>query len=195
MKGVVFTEFMDMVAERYGYETLDEVLAGAKLPHNGAYTAVGTYPHTEIVALVVSLSSKVGSPPDALVRAFGRHLFGRFAELYPVFFQDVPDALTFLERVDSVIHVEVRKLYPDAELPRFQASRRADGGLNLLYLSSRHFADLAEGLIEGCAEHFKQPLMVQRRNQPVADGSAGSAVMFHVSPASGVAASPARVAA
>jgi len=91
--------------------------------------------------------------------------------------------------------VEVRKLYPDAELPRFQASRRADGGLNLLYLSSRHFADLAEGLIEGCAEHFKQPLMVQRRNQPVADGSAGSAVMFHVSPASGVAASPDRVAA
>ena len=26
----------------------------------------------------------------------------------------------------------------------------------LLYQSARHFADLAEGLIQGCAEHFRE---------------------------------------
>jgi hypothetical protein len=183
MKGVVFNEFMDMVSARFGDKTLDEVIAEARLPTGGPGPRPGSYPHEQITALVASLSSKVGSPQDALVRAFGRHLFKRFSESKPAALQGSPDALTFLQNVDQVIDTELRKSLPHGEPPRVTVRQRPDGGLDVLYLCSRHLADLAEGLIQGCAEHFKQPLDIQRRNQPIADGSAGTAVLFSLSAA------------
>jgi hypothetical protein len=41
----------------------------------------------------------------------------------------------------------------------------------LLYQSARHFADLAEGLIQGCAEHFREPLAIGRESVPAESGS------------------------
>jgi hypothetical protein len=34
----------------------------------------------------------------------------------------------------------------------------------MTYRSQRPFADLAQGLIEGCVEHFGEPIDVQREN-------------------------------
>jgi len=48
----------------------------------------------------------------------------------------------------------VRKLYPDAELPRFYHKQKSDNELTMYYLSSRHFEDLAVGLIIGCLKYF-----------------------------------------
>jgi hypothetical protein len=56
----------------------------------------------------------------------------------------------------------VRKLYPDAELPRFDASRPGKDEMQLVYRSSRHFEDLAEGLIEGCISHFGETIKITR---------------------------------
>jgi hypothetical protein len=51
MKGIVFTEFIEMVEQRFGYEIVDELLTETELPSGGAYTAIGTYSHHEIVAI------------------------------------------------------------------------------------------------------------------------------------------------
>jgi hypothetical protein len=45
--------------------------------------------------------------------------FGLFAERYPALFENVSEPFAFLKNIDNYIHVEVRELYPDAELPRF----------------------------------------------------------------------------
>lgn len=169
MKGVVFTEFLEMVEGAFGPDVADRMIVAADLPNGGAYTAVGTYDHRELVAMVGQLSGLTGTPPDALVRAYGEHLFGRFAVLFPRFFAGVTSALDFLERVENYIHPEVRKLYPDATLPTFEPTRRDADHMDLVYRSSRHFADLAEGLIRGCAAHFGQPLDLVR--EPTADGA------------------------
>ena len=42
MKGLVFTEFLEMVESKWGLATVDRVIQGAALPNNGAYTSVGT---------------------------------------------------------------------------------------------------------------------------------------------------------
>ncbi len=47
MKGVVFRAFVDLVEERYGEEVVDRLLSHPGLSTGGAYTAVGTYDHTE----------------------------------------------------------------------------------------------------------------------------------------------------
>jgi len=156
MKGVVFTEFMDMVEEVFSEEMLDDIIEASDLPHGGAYTTVGTYSHEEIVRLVVALSeaSKIDVP--VLLETFGKHLLGQFVKGYPQFFEQADGIFDFLSNIDGYIHVEVLKLYPDAELPKFYHEPHTDKHLTMYYQSSRHFEDLAVGLIKGTLEHFKE---------------------------------------
>lgn len=174
MKGIVFTELLEMVASTWSEDMVDDIIDAADLPSGGAYTSVGTYDHSEIVALVGALSERTGIPGNALVSTFGHHMFGRFNTLYPDFFSGIDDALDFLERVETVVHVEVLKLYPDAQLPRFEVSRSADR-MQLIYRSPRHMGDLAAGLIDGCIAHYGQPIAVERE-----DGTGGT-VVFRLS--------------
>ncbi len=177
MKGIVFTEFMEMVEGAFSADVLDDIIEAADLPNGGAYTSVGTYDHGELVRMVVALSEKTHVPVPDLVATFGRYMFGRFHALYPGFFAGVPNALTFLSGIEDIIHAEVIKLYPDAQLPKFQC-RRVGDGLEMLYLSPRHFEDLALGLIEGAVAHWGGGLNVAREALP--DGT----VRFFVAPAS-----------
>jgi len=166
MKGVVFTEFLGMVEDAFSAEMVDDIIDDAHLPSGGAYTAVGTYSHDEMVAMVVALSQRSGMPVPDLVRAFGQHLFGRFVQAYPAFFDGASSAFQFLSGIEDIIHAEVLKLYPDAELPRFEVEHHDDQRLILLYHSPRHFEDLAEGLMLGCISHFGEPIRLTREGEP-----------------------------
>ncbi|MBZ0121035.1 MAG: heme NO-binding domain-containing protein [Sandaracinaceae bacterium] len=173
MKGVVFTELLEMVEDRFSLEVLDQVIERAELPSGGVYTSVGTYPFEELAALVRELSAVTGLPANDLLTAFGRHLLQRFAKGFPAFFTQAPTAFDFLERVESVIHVEVRKLYPDAQLPQFEWERQDRDHMTMLYRSPRRLSALAVGLIQGCADHYSESIDVS--TEDVSDGS-GEAV-------------------
>lgn len=175
MKGVVFTEFLEMVESQLGEETADRLLDECELASGGAYTALGTYDHEEMLKLVTRLSELTGHPVPELVKAFGKHLLGRFAVQYPGFFEEAGGSFGLLARVEDHIHVEVRKLYPDAELPSFACDRPDAESLTLLYSSKRPFADLAEGLIQGCIAHYGEPIVVVREDLP---GEAGTRARF-----------------
>jgi hypothetical protein len=71
--------------------------------------------------------------------------------------------------------IEVLKLYPDAELPRFEYITSEPGRLTIIYRSTRGFADLAAGLIDGCIEHFGENIDVQREDL---SGGQGTWVRF-----------------
>lgn len=60
MKGIVFTEFIEMVENRFSADMMDDILDAANTASGGAYTAVGTYDHGEMVALVSALSAHTG---------------------------------------------------------------------------------------------------------------------------------------
>ena len=171
MKGVVFTEFLTMVEDNFGLDTVDEIIELSRekgeLPSGGAYTAVGTYDHKEIVSLVVNLSQKTETPVPALLFTFGKYLFNSLNKAYPSFAAKANDAFDFLETVETYIHVEVRKLYPDAELPTFKCKRPENSDeLHMEYESSRHFEDLCEGLIAACLEAFHCEANIERRKLP-----------------------------
>ncbi len=176
MKGIIFTEFLEMVEDRYGWEMSEQIIEDAALPNDGAYTAVGTYPHEELVRLVIALSQRSKTDVSDLIKAFGRHAFARFVIGYPFMFEGVTDAFDFLESIENHIHVEVRKLYPAAELPRF-ATQRSDNRLQMNYQSERPFADFAEGLIEGCLTYFGQPITLTRQESR-ADGTAAQFLLI-----------------
>ncbi|QEP43840.1 hypothetical protein D5085_12320 [Ectothiorhodospiraceae bacterium BW-2] len=160
MKGMVFTEFMEMVATTFSEDILDDIIEAAELPHGGSYTAVGTYPYEEMVRLVAALSTRVELPLSELLITFGDYLFERFYQLYPTFFEGVTNAFDFLKGIESYIHVEVRKLYPDAELPTFEHSEPEPNRLELVYRSPRQMGLFAYGLIRGCITHFNEQISI-----------------------------------
>lgn len=176
MKGMVFTHFLDMVEERFGIDTVDTIIEQSDLPSKGAYTAVGTYPHTEMVALLKSLEKAVAVPIPDLLRAYGENLFGKLAGGYPALLEDTTCSRDLLRKLDGVIHVEVQKLYPDAELPRFEATDLPDGRLRMHYMSDRHMEDLAEGLLVGCFKHYGEPVSIEK--EPLADGSVAFLIAY-----------------
>ena len=178
MKGIVFTEFLEMVEREMGMDMTDRIITAATLPNSGAYTSVGTYDHRELVRLIGALSEATGKPASDLVRGFGEYLFQRFTIAYSSFFEGVNTTFEFLRNVDRYVHVEVRKLYPDAELPSFRYENPSVNELVLQYESPRGFGDLAEGLIRGCIAHYKESIRLTRADLPVTDGK--HRVRFHL---------------
>ncbi|MFA9388905.1 MAG: heme NO-binding domain-containing protein [Prolixibacteraceae bacterium] len=162
MKGIIFKEFLIMVEDKFGYEMVDNIITDSKLPNDGAYTSVGTYPHTEIVALVSNLSkySKISVPQ--LLGIYGEHAFGIFAIAYANMINQYHTAFEFLSHVEDTIHVEVLKLYPEAELPSLKTIEKNSNKMIMHYQSTRAMSDFAIGLMNGCLNHFKESATITK---------------------------------
>jgi hypothetical protein len=171
MKGILFTEFLEMVEERYSARVAEQMVANAQLPSGGAYTSVGNYDHGEIWSLACELSKICQTPVPDLFKAYGEYLFSQLARGYTQLLDGMQSSFDLLQALDGVIHREVRRLYPDVELPRFEIVERAAGRMVLIYSSKRHFGDLAEGLIRGCVRHFNENISITREQLPVEQGN------------------------
>lgn len=157
MKGLVFTEFFDMVEQVFDADMVDLLIENTQPASQGAYTTVGSYPYEELEAMVVELSKQTNMEVTPLLVAFGKHLGAQFAHKYPHFFKGSGSTIGLLKEIDDHIHVEVRKLYPDAELPEFSFDENTAEGLFILhYRSNRPLADLAHGLIMQTSQHYQE---------------------------------------
>lgn len=175
MKGIIFSNFIEMIDKTFSPEITEKLIDEVKPASGAAYTTVGSYDHQEIIDLVVGLSELTGEEVPTLVRAFGTYLFSSLGKAHPEYVSDAKDTFDLLQRVHEHIHVEVRKLYPDAELPTI-ACRVNDNTLTLDYRSERPFADVAEGLIAGCIEHFNDPIALER-TEDSGDGTSAQFVL------------------
>lgn len=162
MKGIVFTEFLEMVEKEFGIDTVDDIIDASNLDSGGSYTSVATYPVEELLSLTEALSQLTQTPVNRLVHSFGQYLANSFVEKFPSFFEEQKTTLEFLKRVDQHIHVEVKKLYPEAELPKFTHQQKDQHTLLLHYQSTRNLPDLAHGLIEGSSLYYKENIDIQR---------------------------------
>ncbi|SOE21726.1 Haem-NO-binding [Spirosomataceae bacterium TFI 002] len=162
MKGIVFTEFLEMVEEKFDYEMVDDILTMQELPSEGIYSAVGTYSHTEMVTLVTNLHEKTDIPLPILLETFGEYLFGSLQRAYGGLFSEITSGIELLNSIEHHIHVQVKKLYPDAELPTFKVLEKSDQRIVMEYYSERKMGDLAVGLIKGCMKHFNENVTVEK---------------------------------
>lgn len=156
MKGIVFTEYLDFVEDNFGYELVDQLMTSCDLPSGGTYTSIGSYEFTELVQLLIKTCELTKKDPAYLLKKFGWHLFAVFTKAYPQFFIEAKSSFDILSTLDDKIHPEVLKLYPDAELPKFDIERQEPDVLVMIYRSSRKMSDFAEGLIEASMNHFNE---------------------------------------
>lgn len=159
MKGVVFNYLAEMVEEEFGLEAWDSILQATGLA--GDYISSQTYPDEELMMLVDAAHEKTGIDKKDLIRSFGRFILPNFREQNPQFFESQTNLKSFLLSVDRMIHIEVRKLHPDAALPEFDYADESDSELTMYYSSPRKLCHLAEGLIDASAEHFNTKYELQ----------------------------------
>ena len=165
MKGIVFTEFLEMVEQKFGMDMVNDLIDNNSLSSGGVYSAVGTYDHSEMVTLVMDLNKRSGIALPDLLKAFGAYLFQTFKTGYPQMFANANSGFDFLRSVDQEIHVEVLKLYPDAELPSFRTELLEENVLQMDYRSDRAMGALAHGLIEACGEHYEENFDIEYQPQ------------------------------
>lgn len=152
MKGIVFNLLEEVVTRKHGAATWDSLLDASDL--DGAYTSLGSYPDEDAFRLVGAASTALGVPPRDVLTWFGREAMPILAERYPGFFKAHQTVRPFLLSLNSIIHPEVRKIYPGADVPVFDFHDAPDGALLMGYESARKLCALAQGFIEGAAGHY-----------------------------------------
>ncbi len=164
MKGIIFNLLEEVVTTEMGEESWDGILeqAGA----DGAYTSLGNYADQEFVALLQATAGLAGKGANETLKWFGRRSMPVLARRYPEFFVKHGGLRSFLLSLNDVIHAEVRKLYPGADVPVFQfetpAGEAAHDTLIIHYRSKRQLCMLAEGFIEGAADHFTERVAIRQ---------------------------------
>lgn len=167
MKGIIFNVTEKAVTELLGEDAWDDLLEEAEL--DGDYTALGTYPDDDLLALVVAAAAKTGHNPADVQRLVGRKALPHLVASIEDFLDPNMDVFEFLASVHSIIHVEVKKLDPDAHPPDVIPERLSDDELRLTYRSDRGLSPLAEGLILGAGDHYGEPVSIEVLS-PGADG-------------------------
>ena len=88
------------------------------------------------------------------------YLFDKLSSSAPIFAESATDLRSFLLTIHSVIHVEVRKLFPEAETPDFAYEEPTKDRLVMHYSSKRRLCPLVRGLLDGAAKSFGESIVV-----------------------------------
>jgi len=161
MKGIVFTEFLELVEDKFGLEMVDNIISSSDLESGGAYTAVGTYSFSEMLQLLQHLSANTGISIDDLLLVYAEHFFGVIEVSYPGLLATYKDPIEMISSIENHIHVEVRKIYPDAELPTFVVESKSENDLTVIYKSSRAMHHFGLGLMNKTFEHFNATAKIE----------------------------------
>jgi hypothetical protein len=159
VKGVVFNVLEQLVARDFGEDTWDALLDASEL--DGVYTSLGSYPDEHLVKLVSAASIALRMPADDVVLWFGRSALPLFAGRYPQLFEPHESTRSFVLTLNDIIHPEVRKLYPGADVPEFDFEPRGEI-LVMGYRSPRKLCSFAEGLLLGAADHYSERLTIEQ---------------------------------
>jgi hypothetical protein len=168
VKGIVFNLAEEVVSETHGSDAWDDLLDAAGV--DGVYTSLGSYPDDDMHRLIKAGAEAFEVPPYDVLKAIGTGAMPLLAERYPEFFEPHTTARSFTLTVNDIIHPEVRKLYPGADVPEFDFDDTDPDELVITYHSGRQLCALAEGFIEGAAAHYGERAVIrQERCMPRGD--------------------------
>lgn len=162
MKGLVFTLLVEMVEDTFGYETVEKIMDKCGFDENKSFTSVGNYPTEDLVKMVQSLSELKSLDVDTLLYKFGLYMHTAFIDKFSDFYKNQTNVFDFLSSVDSHIHIEVKKLYPDAYTPKFKTKMVNERQMEMVYQSKNKFSALAHGLIKASADYYQDNIHIEK---------------------------------
>ncbi|HET7902077.1 MAG TPA: heme NO-binding domain-containing protein [Candidatus Nanopelagicales bacterium] len=158
MKGIILNLVEDVLRQDRGDDYWDDVVDRSGLA--AAYTSLGTYPDQDVEVLARVIADRERTSTTEVIRHAGHAGLAMLAVRYPAFFTPHDDLRSFLLSLNTVVHPEVRRLYPGAVIPEFEHRFPEPDVLELVYVSERGRCDLAEGLVLGAADHYREAITV-----------------------------------
>ncbi len=159
MKGIIFTTFEAFVSDSFGEDVWEDIVDNTELVTNEPFVGPGTYPESDLIALVTTAVQTLGITLDEALAAFGAYSFPKLAEGVPQLMEGLGDARTFFVRLEAVIHTEVRKLDPEANPARFTVEETGDSTLLLNYESPLGLFALVGGFIDGVGAWYGEKII------------------------------------
>ena len=104
MKGLIFTEFLELVEEKFGLTMVDEIIEASNLKSQGGYTSVGTYEFSELVQLLSNLSVRTKIAADDLLLVYAEHLFKALVRTHPNLVNHYKDPMELLASIENQFH-------------------------------------------------------------------------------------------
>ena len=154
MKGIVINITEDFIIDNFGEEIFDQTISNCNLKTEDPFVSPGTYPDSDLFEIVVNASQILEITIEEFLKKLGHYAFAKLAERHPSFLEGYNHPKSFLQTVDGVIHMEVRKLYQDSQLPVFQYSDPSKDELIITYYSKRKLYPFLEGMINGVSDYF-----------------------------------------
>ena len=176
MKGFIFTNFLDFVEKSNGLDMVDEMLGECDLASEGVYSAFNSYEFDELVTLLTYVSKKTDISPQILLETFGRFVFPYLIGKHSYIIEKYSNAIDLIAGIENHIHIEVKKLYEDAELPTFNVVEKKEDSLTIIYTSTRGLTYFAIGLMKETLQFFKVKGTIDMVENYNNDGS----VKFHI---------------
>ncbi|MFH1454604.1 MAG: heme NO-binding domain-containing protein [Armatimonadota bacterium] len=161
MKGIIFNLLEDFAVEAAGEEKFEEILSKCNLKTKEPFVGPGSYPDGDLSEIVDKASKLLGIEKLELIRKFGRFAFAGLAEKFPVFVEG-KTAHEFIKSINDIHFIEVKKLYEDANPPRFEYEEISPDKMILYYRSERKLCPLIMGIIEGISDYYKTPIEVKK---------------------------------
>lgn len=124
--------------------------------------------------LAQQVAPALGCESSELLRRFGSALFGTLVRRYPSFFVGIDSTPDLIERFASQLGAEVTKLAPHVQLPPVTVRRRSGRRIEFDCgppAWSAGLLPLAEGLLAGSIQHFREPHTVEARPPAAPVGS------------------------
>lgn len=160
MKGVIFNILEEMVEDNYGMAVWNDILDEAQ-QQDGVFIAGQSYADDTLFQFVQIICDKLKQPSHIIVGAFGEYLFTKLVDRHKVLMENQTDLDAFLKSIDSIIHVEVSKLYVDPNLPSIECFDIDSTHMTMRYRSPRKLCPLAEGLVRGASTYFSQKISIK----------------------------------
>jgi predicted hydrocarbon binding protein len=164
--GLIFASLRDYTTLRVGHERSVELWS------DRVFEAHEAYEDEWFVAQLNRLGRATGEPLDEIQRGFGSFAAQEtFARLFPGYYEESGDIVTFLLGIEETIHEVVRATIPGAAPPRLHVQPLRNIGVLVSYTSDRKLCQLLEGLVRGTAKHYGDEVVVEeiqcmRRGDP-----------------------------
>lgn len=166
MKGHIFNLLEEFLIEAVGINQYENLLEKCQFSTDAGFIRTANYPDEHLNELVDHAVVALGITKAQAQHSFGRWLLPHLAKLVPDNLMSHPHPRVFLNTVDYIHRVELKKLYPDALPPTFTYQDSDGGGAVLNYNSPRAMFDLVEGVLQGVADYYDTVMIVERRLRP-----------------------------
>lgn len=158
MKGIFFTEFLEMIEKEYGLSLAEKIISELGVGNNGVYESTADYPYDQFVELCGLLSKEVRSSVIDITKNFGEYLFSRLVILFRPKFAGNSCIFDFLDQIDYFVHKNIQESFTNVVIPRFRAMKINESTFQMTYQTEKLLIHLAIGLFMGCQRFFNEEL-------------------------------------